>query len=82
MDGPSTLVGALVSHKEEFVGTVTRKLLTYALGRGVEYYDEPAVRKIVQGAAADDYKWSAVIAGIVNSVPFQMRSREVEGATQ
>ncbi len=56
VDGPSTLVEALVSHKQEFVGTVTRKLLTYALGRGVEYYDEPAVRKIVQGAAADDYK--------------------------
>ena len=52
------------------------KLLTYALGRGVEYYDAPAVRQIVRTAAADDYRWSALIAGVVNSTPFQMRSTE------
>ena len=53
--------------------TVTDKLLTYALGRGVEYYDAPAVRRIVREAADNDYRWSALVAGIVRSVPFQMR---------
>ena len=46
------------------------------LGRGVEYYDAPAVRKIVQGAAENDYKWSALVTGIVDSAPFQMRRIE------
>jgi hypothetical protein len=62
----------LLSHREQFVGTVTQKLLTYALGREVEYYDMPAVRKITRDAAAGDYRWSSIILGIVNSVPFQM----------
>jgi hypothetical protein len=52
---------------------VTGKLLTYALGRGLEYYDAPAVRGIVRGAATDDYRWSSLIQGIVKSAPFQMR---------
>jgi len=82
VDGPATLRNALVAHRQEFVGTVTEKLLTYALGRGVEYYDQPAVRKIVQNAAEQQYRWSAIIRGIAESVPFQMRSREVPGATQ
>jgi len=54
--------------------TVTDKLLTYALGRGIEYYDAPAVRKIVREAAPGDYRWSALILGIVKSVPFEMQS--------
>ena len=54
--------------------TLTSNLLTYAMGRGVEYYDMPAVRAIVRGAAAQDYRWSALIAGIVRSTPFQMRT--------
>jgi hypothetical protein len=76
-EGPSGLKGVLLGQEERFVETVTEKLLTYALGRGVEYYDAPAIRQITRNAAADDYRWSAVIRGIVNSTPFQMRrSRE------
>ena len=67
---------ALISDPTVFATTVANKLLTYALGRGVEYYDAPAVRKIVQGAAENDYKWSALVTGIVDSAPFQMRRIE------
>jgi hypothetical protein len=55
---------------------VTAKLLTYALGRGIEHYDRPAIRAIVREAAVSDYRWSAVIQGIVESLPFQMRRAE------
>ena len=51
-------------------------MLTYALGRGLEYYDVPAIRSIVQKAAADDYRWSALILATVESMPFQMRKTE------
>ncbi len=71
--GPAALRYALVAQKEQFVRAVTEKLLTYALGRGLEYYDAPTVRGIVRGAAADDYRWSSVILGIIKSAPFQMR---------
>ena len=73
VDGPIGLRSALLKRPESFVTTVTEKLLTYGLGRGVEYYDAPAVRRIVRDAAADDYRWSVLIAGIARSVPFQMR---------
>jgi hypothetical protein len=63
----------LLSNREDFVGTVTEKLMTYALGRGVEYYDYPAIRRIVDAAEPDDYRWSSLIRGIVESTPFQMR---------
>ncbi len=66
----------LRSHEREFVTTVTKKLLTYALGRGVEYYDMPAVRKIVRDAQDDGYRWSSILLGIVNSTPFRMRRSE------
>jgi hypothetical protein len=67
----------LLSHSDQYVRTVTEKLLTYALGRGVEYYDAPAVRRITREAAPSDYRWSSLILGIVKSAPFQMRrSRE------
>ena len=56
--------------------TVTEKLLTYALGRGVEYYDKPAIRKIVREAAPDGSRWSSLILGITKSVPFQMRLKD------
>ena len=59
---------------EIFVGTLTEKLLTYALGRGVEYYDGPAVREVVRTARAADYRFSELIAAIVSSTPFQMRN--------
>ncbi len=73
VDGPSQLRRALVAQKTEFVKAVTEKLLTYALGRGLEYYDAPTVRAIDRSAAADNYRWSSVILAIVKSAPFQMR---------
>ena len=77
IDGPAELRKVLASKDNQFVTTVTEKLLTYALGRGVEYYDQPAIRSIVRKAAGSDFRWSSLILGIVNSTPFQMRrSRE------
>jgi hypothetical protein len=73
VDGPAALRQTLTSRPEVFVGVMTEKLLTYALGRGVEYYDMPAVRRIVRDAAARDFKFSALIAGVVKSTPFQMK---------
>ncbi len=73
VDGPESLAAALLKRPDSFVTTVTEKLMTYGLGRGVEYYDAPAVRRVVREAKDDDYRWSAIIAGIARSVPFQMR---------
>ena len=73
-NGPAEFRKALLDHREQFVGTLTEKLLTYALGRGVEHYDMPAVRQIQREAAAADYRWSAMILAIVRSQPFQMRT--------
>ena len=56
-----------------FVQSLTENLMTYALGRGTEYYDAPAIRQVVRRAAAQQYRFSAVILGIVESLPFQMR---------
>jgi hypothetical protein len=67
---------ALVAQREAFLGTLTEKFLTYALGRGVEYFDGPAVRQIVRSAGSADYRWSALVLGIVNSAPFRMRRAE------
>ena len=63
----------LASHSTQFLTNVTNKLLTYALGRGVEYYDAPAVRSILRSAAPQGYRFTSLILGIVNSAPFQMR---------
>jgi len=72
--GPAGLKKAmLASHRDEFLVTVTGKLLTYALGRGLEYYDMPAVRSITRQAAKDNYRVSALVTAIVQSTPFQMR---------
>jgi mono/diheme cytochrome c family protein len=73
VDGPVALRRALVVQKEQFVRTVTGKMLTYAIGRGLEYYDAPAIRGIVRAAAADDYRWSSTILALVRSAPFRMR---------
>jgi hypothetical protein len=73
-EGLAGLRGIMESRREDFVATATEKLLVYGLGRGVEYYDQPAIRKIVRDAAPGDYKWSSIIVGITKSVPFQMRS--------
>jgi hypothetical protein len=73
VDGPASLRTALLAQKEQFVKTVTGKLLTYGIGREMEYADAPAIRSIVRAAAAGDYRWSSAIVAIVKSVPFQMR---------
>ena len=75
-DGLPALRDVLYERRAEFVATVTEKLLTYALGRGVEHYDRPAIRAIVREAEGSDYRWSSLILGIVKSVPFQMRRAE------
>jgi mono/diheme cytochrome c family protein len=72
-NGPAGLREVLVGKQDLFVETFTERLLTYALGRGVEQYDHPVLRKITRDAASDHQRWSAIILGIVNSVPFQMR---------
>ncbi len=71
--GVSGLRSALLRRPELFVGTLTEKLMTYGLGRGVEYHDAPSVRAIVRNAQAQDYRFSALVLGIVRSDPFQMR---------
>jgi hypothetical protein len=71
--GVAGLEQALLSRPELFAATLTEKLLTFALGRGVEYYDAPAVRTIVRQAERDGYRFSSLILGIVKSVPFQNR---------
>jgi hypothetical protein len=79
-NGVSELRAALVRRPDRFVGTLTEKLLTYALGRGLEYYDMPAVRKIVHDTEGRNYRLSAVVLGIVRSTPFQMRRADVPQA--
>ena len=71
--GTAGLEDALLARPELFAGTLTRKLLTFALGRGAEYYDEPAIRKIIRDARPNGYRFSELVVGIVNSVPFRMR---------
>jgi len=72
-DGPADLRGLLVRNPEQFATVVTEKLLTYALGRGVEYHDAPAVRQILRGAAPHEYGLASLVVGVVTSTPFQMR---------
>jgi hypothetical protein len=74
--GVAGLEKALLERPELFVTTLSEKLLTFALGRGIEYYDAPAVRKIVRDAQAENFRFSSLILGIVKSVPFQMRKPE------
>jgi len=71
--GPVDLRKALMRRPDQFVQTLTEKLMTYGLGRSVEYYDMPAVRQIVRDAARDNYRFSSIVMGIVKSTPFQMR---------
>jgi hypothetical protein len=74
-DGPDGLRSTLL-RSDRFVSTLTEKMLTYALGRGLEYYDAPSVRAILRGAAQDDYRFSSLIVGIAQSAPFKMRKAE------
>ena len=72
-DGASELQEILLKRPEIFVSTLAGKLLTYALGRGLEHYDAPAIRRIVHDAGRDGYRFSSIVLGIARSTPFQMR---------
>jgi hypothetical protein len=76
IDGLAGLRQVLVNYSDQFVVNVTKTLMTYALGRGVEYYDTPAVRAILRDAAPQNYRFSSIVLGIVKSAPFQMRRFE------
>ena len=75
VNGVVELRHALLKHQDAFVFTLTEKLMIYALGRGLEAYDMPVVREIVRDASRQDYRFGALLTGIVKSVPFQMRKR-------
>ncbi|HLI84381.1 MAG TPA: DUF1592 domain-containing protein [Bryobacteraceae bacterium] len=75
INGPAELREAIAGRPNAFVTVITEKMLTYALGRGLEPYDMPVVRKIVRKAAQNDYRLSTVVLGIVESAPFQMRTK-------
>ena len=71
--GPAGLRTVVLERQDQFVDTVTEKLLSYALGRGPEHVDRPVIRRIARDAASDNYRWSSIIVGIVKSTPFRMR---------
>ena len=73
-DGVDGLEDGLLSRPELFAGRVSEKLLTFALGRGTEYFDAPVIRRILREAKSEDYRFSSLIIGIVKSVPFRMRT--------
>ena len=75
IEGPASLRRYLLRYSDQFVRTVTEKLLTYALGRGVEHHDMPAVRAIVREAAADDHRFTALVLGVVRSDAFRMNTK-------
>ena len=72
-EGPAELRALLLSQSDSFLATVADRLLTYALGRGLEASDGPAIREILRGAAGNDYRFASLIHGVVTSIPFQMR---------
>jgi hypothetical protein len=73
LNGADSLRSALLSRSDTFINSATQKLLTYALGRAVQYNDMPVVRSVMRDAAAKDYRFSSLVIGIVKSAPFQMR---------
>ena len=77
--GPVELTEILLSRPEQFLQTITEKFLMYALGRGLEYNDQPIVRKIIRESAESDHRWSQVVLEIVKSMPFQMRRSKNDG---
>ncbi len=84
VDGPVALRNMLTSRPEVFIGVMTEKLMTYALGRGLQYYDMPAVRSVLREAARNQYHFSSIVLGIVKSTPFQMKTKnpaDVAGGT-
>jgi hypothetical protein len=79
VNGPSRLRQALLRYSPQFVRMFTEKMMTYALGRGVEYSDVPVLRSIVRDAARENNRFSAIVSGIVKSAEFQMRVKAEEG---
>ncbi|MBM3772634.1 MAG: DUF1592 domain-containing protein [Acidimicrobiia bacterium] len=80
-DGARGLLDVILKRPEQFAGTLTERLLTYALGRGLEYYDTPTVRAVVREAGPRDYTFTSIVTGIVKSVPFQMRGRDTASSS-
>ena len=78
--GPVELRNAILKYKPAFLRMVTEKMMTYALGRGVEYYDMPVVRSIVRDVEKNNNKFSSIVMGIIKSAPFQTRVKAVESA--
>jgi hypothetical protein len=78
VDGPVALRQVILKHPDQFVRTMTENLMTYALGRGVDYFDMPIIRSIVKDSARNNYRFSSLVLGIVKSGPFQMRIRKPE----
>ena len=76
-DGPDGLQALLLERPDDLVGTITEKLMRFALGRSLEYYDMPEVRAVVRAASVENYRWSSIILGVVESTPFQMRRTEL-----
>jgi len=79
LDGVNALRQEMTKRPEVFVGVLAERMLTYGVGRGLEYYDMPAVRKIVQDARSTNYRFSSIVLGVVRSVPFQMKETAVTG---
>jgi hypothetical protein len=73
LEGPDDLRKALMARPEQFVQTLTEKLMTFALGRTIEYHDMPEIRAIVRNARRDDYRFSSIVLGVVASPSFQMK---------
>jgi hypothetical protein len=73
VNGPVDLRNMILSHPDQFVRTMTEMLMTYGIGRGLEYYDMPAIRSIVKDAARTNYRFSGLVLGIVKSAPFQLK---------
>jgi hypothetical protein len=78
VDGVAALRDALLRDPQLFTGTFTEKLLTYALGRGLQYYDMPVVRGILHDTARDNYRFDSIVLGVVRSAAFQMRTKQAE----
>jgi len=81
VDGVASLRQMLLSRPEVFVGVFTEKLMTYALGRGIEYYDMPTVRSIMRDAAKNNYRFSNLVTGIIKSPAFQLKSKSPPSET-
>jgi hypothetical protein len=78
IDGVQSLRNALLNYSDAFVETMTEKLMMYAVGRAAHYYDMPAVRSVARQAAGNGFRFSALVMGIVESAPFQMRMKKVD----